>query len=276
MRTKWIISAAATLALGAAPSSSVAAPPPGTILALQGATIISAVVPAPANSTYRSLLPRGVTPAAKPLVKLSGLHITSGGASTFESYAMLRSRYCGQNGWYNRADGTNLDLVKNLGDALGISKYMFDPASSLAQDATDPHVWRSRAILDGKQLVTLTWRRDAHQFKKLLRKQPWQREWLRGSGAPFSAPIWDAFPVSGQDGMINWLDANSPDSADPPQWTNRLGVVTVHVGQDADPSRTYGDWMSLVPKTVKVPGVLQTFNKGTSYVAARRAALGAC
>src|SRR3954452_12161242 len=162
MRTKWIVSAAAALplALGAAPASSVAAPPPRTILALQGATLISAVVPATANPTYRSLLPRGVTPAAKPSVKLSGLHITSGGASTFESYAMLRSRYCGQNGWYNRADGTSLDLVKNLGDALGISKYMFDPASSLAQDAGDPHIWRSRAILDGKQLVTLTWRRD--------------------------------------------------------------------------------------------------------------------
>ena len=34
--------------------------------------------------------------------------------------------------------------------------------------------------------------------------------------------------------------------------------------------------MSLVPKTVEVPGVLQTFNQGTSYVAVRRAALGAC
>src|SRR4051812_15396551 len=222
MRTKWIVSAAAAVALGSAPTSSVAAPPPGTILALQGATIISAVVPAPANSTYRSLLPRGVTPAPRPLVKLSGLHITSGGASTFESYAMLRSRYCGQNGWYNRADGTSLDLVKHLGDTLGISKYMFDPSSGLGQDPDDPHVWRSRARLDGKQPVTLTWRRDAREFKKLLRQQPWQRRWLRGSGAPFSLPIWDAFPVPGQDGMMNWLNANSPDSADPPQWTNRV------------------------------------------------------
>ena len=34
--------------------------------------------------------------------------------------------------------------------------------------------------------------------------------------------------------------------------------------------------MSLVRKTVEVPGVLQTFNQGTSYVTLRREALGAC
>jgi hypothetical protein len=268
-----------------APSSSVAAPPPGTILALEGATIISAVVPVPANSTYRSLLPSGIAPAAKPRsrfdpnrpsVKLNGLDITSGGASTFESYAMLRSRYCGQNGWYNRADGTSLQLVKDLGDSLGISKYMMDPHSDLGRDPTDPHVWQSRAKFDGKPFVTLTWRDDRHRFAKLLKQQPWQRGWLRGSGAPFNAPIWDAFPVSGQDGMVNWIDANSPDSADRPQWTNRVGVVRVQIRQGVDPSRTYGDWMSLVPKTVEVPGVLQTFNRGTSYVTLRRAVLGGC
>ncbi len=267
------------------PSSSVAAPPPGTFLSLQGATIISAVIPAPANSTYRSLLPRGVSPAAKPRsrfdpdrpsVKLNGLNITSGGVSTYESYTMLRSRYCRQKGWYNRADGTVLQAVKALGNALGVSKYMIDPHSNLGRAATDPHVWQSRAKLDGKPFVTLTWRKDPHRFAKLLKRQPWQRRWLRGSGAPFKAPIWDAFPVSGQDGMINWLDANSPDSADPPQWTNRVGVVTIRIKQGVDPSRTYGNWMSLVPKTVKVPGVLQTFNQGTSYVTRRRAALGAC
>ena len=281
--------ATAAVAMGslmaAAPSPGVAAPPPGTILALQHATIISAVIPAAANSTYRSLLPEGVAPSAKPrnradrnrpAVKLNGLDITSSGISTFESYAMLRSRYCGQNGWYNRADGTSLQLVKDLGDTLGISKYLFDPESSLGTDADHPDVWRSSARLGGKELVTLTWRHDPHQLAKLLKKQPWQRGWLRGSGAPFKAPIWDAFPVAGQAGMINWIDANSADTDDPPQWTNRVGVVTVRVAQNADPSRTYGDWMSLVPKTVKVPGVLQTFDQGTSYVALRRAALGAC
>jgi hypothetical protein len=189
---------------------------------------------------------------------------------------MLRSRYCGENGWYNRADGTSLQAVKDLGDALGISKYMMDPLSEFGPDATNPHVWRSRAKLDGKQFVTLTWRNDPHQFAKLLEQEPWQRGWLRGSGAPFNAPIWDAYPVPGQEGMLNWLDANSPDSADPPQWTNRVGVVTVQIKQGVDPSRTYGDWMSLVPETIKVPGVLQTFNRGTSYVTLRRAALGAC
>jgi hypothetical protein len=209
-------------------------------------------------------------------VKLNGLNITSGGASTFESYTMLRSRYCGQKGWYNRADGTFLQAVKALGDALGISKYMIDPHSGLGRAATNPQLWRSRAMLDGKPFVTLSWRKDPHQFAKLLRKQPWQRGWLRGSGAPFKAPLWDAFSVPGQDGMISWIDANSPDSADPPQWTNRVGVVTVRIKQGVDPSRTYGNWMSLVPKTIKVPGVLQTFNHGTSYVTLRRAMLGDC
>ena len=210
-------------------------------------------------------------------MKLTGLNLTPIGLpSVYESYAMLRSRYCGQNGWYNRADGANSPLVKPLGDSLGISKYTIDPDGNLGRDATDPHVWQSRAKLAGKPFVTLTWRRDPAALTRLLRRDPWQRHWLRGSGAPYEAPIWDAFPVPGQDGMINWLDANSPDSADPPQWTNRVGVVTVQVRQGVDPARTYGDWMSLVHKTVTVPGVLQTFNQGTSYVTLRRAALGAC
>jgi hypothetical protein len=285
-RRAVVITAMSLSALAAmAPSTSVAAAPPGAILSLQGATLISAVIPASVDSTYRSLLPKGIAPAARPRnrldpnrpsVKLTGLDITSGGLSTYESYAMLRSRYCGQKGWYNRADGVILQLVKDLGDQLGISKYMLDPKSSLGQDAAHPDVWRSRAKFDGKPFVTLTWRNDPLRLVQLLRQQPWQRGWLRGSGAPFRAPIWDAFPVSGQDGTLNWIDASSPDSVDPPQWKNRVGVVTVQVRQGVDPSRTYGDWMSLVPKTVEVPGVLQSFDKGTSYVARRQAALGAC
>lgn len=285
LRAATIAAVALGTTIAAAPSSSVAAPPPGTIIALQGATIISAVIPASVNATYRSLLPRGIAPAGKPssrsdrnrpAVKLNGLSITSGGASTFESYAMLRSRYCGQNGWYNRGDGTSLQLVKDLGDALGISKYLFDPGSDLGRAPTNPQVWQSRAKMDGKAFITLTWRNDPRQLARLLRKQPWQRGWLRGSGAPFNAPIWDAFPVPGQEGMLSWINANSPDSVDRPQWTNRVGVVTVRVSQSVNPSRTLGNWMSLVPRTIEVPGVFQTFTKGTSYVTARRAAIGAC
>jgi hypothetical protein len=269
------------------PSSSVAAEPPGTILSAEGATLISAVVPAVANSTYQSLLPGGIAPPAnrrkqsnpnRPSVKLNGLSLKPVGIPfpVYENYAMLRSRYCGQNGWYNSGDGANSPLVKPLGDSLGISKFTIDPDSNLGPNATDPRVWRSRARLDGGPFVTLTWHRNPPRVAKLLRKHPWQRAWLRGSGAPFEAPIWDAFPVPGQEGQISWIDANSPDSADPPQWTNRVGVVTVQVRQGVDPSRTNGNWMSLVPKTVKVPGVLQTFNQGTSYVTLRREALGAC
>lgn len=275
------------LSLSAAPSSSVAAEPPGTILAAEGAKIISAVVPASANSTYRSFLPSGMAPPPnrrnplnpnRPLVKLNGLDLKPVGVpfSLFENYAMVRSRYCGQNGWYNQGDGANSPLVKPLGDSLGISKFDIDPDSGLSRDATNPHVWESRARLDGKPLVTMTWRSDPARLEKLLGKQPWQRSYLRGSGAPFDGPIWDAFPVPGQEGQISWIDANSPDSVDPPQWKNRVGVVKVKVRQGVDPARTNGDWMSLVPRTVEVPGVLQTFDQGTSYVTLRREALGAC
>jgi hypothetical protein len=280
------VAIAAVSLVAVAPSSSVAASPPGAILTAGGATLISAVIPAPANSTYRSLLPSGITPPAnrrtqanpnRPSVKLTGLNVTPVGIPTvFESYAMLRSRYCGQNGWYNRGDGANTPLVKVLGDSLGISKYTIDSDSSLGPDATDPNLWQSRARLDGAPFITLTWRKNPRRVKQMLRKHPWQRHWLRGSGAPYEAPIWDALPVPGQEGQLSWIDANSPDSADPPQWTNSVGVVTVQVRQGVDPGRTYGDWMSLVPKTVKVPGVLQAFNQGTSYVTLRREALGAC
>lgn len=281
------VAIAAVSLVAVAPSSSVAASPPGAVLTAGGATLISAVIPAPANSTYRSLLPSGITPPSnrrtqanpnRPSVKLTGLNVTPVGIPTvFESYAMLRSRYCGQNGWYNRGDGANTPLVKVLGDSLGISKYTIDSDSSLGPDATDPNLWQSRARLDGAPFITLTWRKNPRRVKQMLRKDPWQRHWLRGSGAPYEAPIWDALPVPGQEGQLSWIDANSPDSADPPQWTNRVGVVTVQaVRQGVDPSRTYGDWMSLVPKTVKVPGVLQAFNQGTSYVTLRREALGAC
>lgn len=277
--------AAASL-VAVAPSSSVAASPPGAILSAEGATLISAVIPAPANSTYRSLLPSGIAappsrrkPANpnRPSVKLTGLNITPTGLPTvFESYAMLRSNYCGQYGWYNRGDGANTPLVKALGDALGISKYNIDTDSTLGPDATDPDFWQSRARLDGGPFITLTWRKNPRRVKQMLRKHPWQRSWLRGSGAPYEAPIWDAFPVPGQEGQISWIDANSPDGVDPPQWVNRVGVVTVQVRQGVDPSRTNGDWMSLVPRTVKVPGVLQAFDQGTSYVTLRREVLGAC
>lgn len=54
--------------------------------------------------------------------------------------------------------------------------------------------------------------------------------------------------------MINWLDANSADRENPPQCTNRVGVVTW------SQLETYGNWKSLVPKTGEVPGVLQTLN----------------
>ena len=50
--------------------------------------------------------------------------------------------------------------MKVLGDALGVSKFNIDPDSNLGRDATDPHVWKSRAKLDGKPFVTLTWRKD--------------------------------------------------------------------------------------------------------------------
>ena len=70
-------------------------------------------------------------------------------------------------------------------------------------------MWRSSAKLDGKPFVTLTWRQDPVRLAKLLEKDPWQLRWLRGSGAPFDAPIWDAFPVPASTGMINWIDANS-------------------------------------------------------------------
>ena len=211
-------------------------------------------------------------------MKLNGLDLKPVGIpfSLFENYAMVRSQYCGRNGWYNQGDGANSPLVKPLGDSLGVSKFDIDPDSSLNRVATEPHVWKSRARLDGKPLVTMTWRRDPARVEKLLEKQPWQQRWLRGSGAPFDGPIWDAHPVPGQEGQLSWIDANSPDSVDPPQWTNRVGVVKVTVRQDADPSHTNGDWMSLVPKTVVVPGVLQTFDQGTSYVTLRREALGAC
>ena len=279
--------AIAAVSLIAVPSSSVADPPPGAILSAERATLISAVVPAWANSTYRSLLPRGIAPPAsrrnrsnpnRPSVKLTGLDLTPVGIpfSVYENYAMLRSRYCGRNGWYNAADGANSPLVKPLGDSLGISKFTIDPDSSLARDANDPHVWRSRARLNGKPLVTMTWRRDPTRLADLLERQPWQRAWLRGSGAPFDGPIWDAYPVPGQEGQISWIDANSPDRADPPLWRNRVGVVRVRVRQGVNPSRTNGDWMSLVPRILEVPGVLQTFDQGTSHVTLRRKARGAC
>jgi hypothetical protein len=282
----WAVVVAA-LTLFATPSSSMAAEPPGTILSADSATLISAVIPAQTNSTYRSFLPSGIAPPPnrsnpsnpnRPSLKLTGLDLAPTGIpfSVYENYAMVRSRYCGMNGWYNQGDGANSPAVKPLGDALGISKFTIDPESSLGRDADDRRVWKSRARLDGKPLVTMTWRKDPARLAELLRKQPWQHRWLRGSGAPFEAPIWDAFPVPGQEGQISWIDANSADSIDPPQWTNRVGVVRVKVRQGVDPSRTNGDWMSLVPKTVEVPGVLQNFDQGTSYVTLRREALGAC
>ena len=54
--------AIAILTLMAAPASSVAAEPPGSIISAEGATLISAVIPASANSTYRSFLPDGMAP----------------------------------------------------------------------------------------------------------------------------------------------------------------------------------------------------------------------
>ncbi len=277
----------AAVALAASPSSGRAAQPAGTIVSAESATLISAVVPTSAEHPYRSMLPSGIAPPSiprspsspnRPSVKLTGLDLKPIGVpfSVFENYAMVRSRYCGQNGWYNQGDGANSPLVKPLGDSLGISKFTIDADSGLGPDTTEPQVWKSRARLDGKPLVTMTWRKDPARLAELLRKQPWQYRWLRGSGAPFDGPIWDAFPVPGQEGQLSWIDANSPDTADPPQWTNRLGVVRVKVRQGVDPSQTNGDWMSLVPKVVEVPGVLQTFTHGTSYVTLQREALGAC
>ncbi len=280
--------AIAALSLVAAPSSGVAAQPPGTIMSAEGATLISAVIPASANSTYRSFLPSGMAPPPnprnpsnpnRPSVKLNWTRPQAGRHSLLDSSRTTRwcvPSYCGRNGWYNQGDGANSPLVKPLGDSLGVSKFDIDPDSSLGRDANDPHVWKSRARLDGKPLVTMTWRNDPARVEKLLEKHPWQQRWLRGSGAPFDGPIWDAYPVPGQEGLLSWIDANSPDSVDPPQWKNRVGVVKVKVRQDADPSQTNGDWMSLVPKTVEVPGVLQTFDQGTSYVTLRREELGAC
>ena len=284
---RGLAAAIATVATVASPSPGLAAEPAGTILTAESATLISAVVPTSANHTYRSMLPGSIAPPSiprsssnpnRPSVKLNGLDLKPAGVpfSVFENYAMVRSRYCGENGWYNQADGANSSAVKPLGDSLGISKFTIDPDSGLAPVADDPQVWKSRARLDGKPLVTMTWRKDPARLAELLRRQPWQHRWLRGSGAPFDGPIWDAHPVPGQEGQLSWIDANSPDAADPPQWMNRVGVVKVKVQQDVDPSRTNGDWMSLVPKTVEVPGVLQTFSQGTSYVTLQRAALGAC
>ena len=163
--------AIAILTLVAAPALSVAAEPPGTIISAEAATLISAVIPAPANSTYRSFLPDGMAPPPyrhnpsnpnRPSVKLNGLDLKPVGIpfSLFENYAMVRSQYCGRNGWYNQGDGANSPLVKPLGDSLGVSKFDIDPDSSLDRDATEPHVWKSRARLDGEPLVTMTWRRD--------------------------------------------------------------------------------------------------------------------
>lgn len=258
----------------------MAAPPPGMVISAQGATLISAVIPTPANSTYRSLLPGSVAPPTRPKrpsIKLNGLSLSPVGfPSVFESYAMLRSRYCSRNGWYNVGDGANSPLVELLGDSLGISKYTIDSDSYLGQDAADPTVWKSRAKLDGEAYVSLTWRKDPSRLAQLLKKQPWQRGWLRGSGQPFDSWIWDAWPAPGQEGQISWIDANSPDSVDPPQWKNRVGVVRVKVRQGVDPSRTNGDWTSLLPKVVEVPGVLQSFDQGTSYVTLRREMQGDC
>src|SRR4051794_9082123 len=148
-KARALLPAMAVAAVAVVPSASRAAPPAGSILALQGATLISAVIPAPANATYASLLPGPVAPPAKPSsrtdpnrpsVKLTGLDITSGGASTFESYAMLRSRYCGRNGWDNPADGNSFQLGKGLGGSPGISEDLFDPRSGFGPTPPHPRV----------------------------------------------------------------------------------------------------------------------------------------
>jgi hypothetical protein len=267
--------AAAALALSASPSLAQEDDgfrfPPGTDPGRNAALSISSVdslnvVLAPADlAQYDRLIGRPIRPAEtpadpeeeeRPLIDFK-VHRVSGGI--METWVDLRAQWCGRQGWFNNATAVDNPALYAISRGTGYPKIIADRIT-LAEQPDGTVVGEVRQL--GKSLIKLTWRpaSDA-EIDAALEAEPWRAKWLE-PGRAYAGKSWTFEPVADLGPFVKEV---STEEVKPTTWDSRVGMVTVEIAQDANPILTNGDWMSLVPETVEVPGMLEEARGEVSF-----------
>jgi hypothetical protein len=203
--------------------------------------------------------PRSKRDPERPLIDFK-LHSVGG---TMETWTDLRGRFCGKNGWFNNATAVQDAYLYGVSRATGYPKWHADPNGgiTLNRDGTTA-VGEVKQL--GETIIKLEWRKDDRAVRKMLKRAPWRRHWLRGDGFSYTGKNW-SYEGAGDAGPFVKEIHTDPRPDVEQKWDSRVGVVRVTVNEPINPLLTHGDWAPLVPKTVEVPGMLESWEGAADF-----------
>jgi hypothetical protein len=192
------------------------------------------------------------TSPERPLIDFK-LHSVGG---TMEMWTDLRGRFCGDTGWYNNATAVDNAALYAVSRGTGYPKWQADKIALRVAPDGESAVGTVTQL--GGTITKLEWRKDDQAVKAALKDEPWREHWLQGRGFSYGGDVW-SFEGAGDAGPFV-KSVHTEYRRDVEQrFDSRVGMVKVTVTEPLDPLLTHGDWPSLVPETVEVPGMLESW-----------------
>jgi hypothetical protein len=222
---------------------------------------INVVLEPASQERYEALFTRPIEPlpaaqddtsAERPLIDFK-LHSVGG---TMEMWTDLRGRFCGETGWYNNATAVDNPALYAVSRGTGYPKWQADAIR--LQVAPDGNSAVGTVTQLGGTITKLEWRRDDAAVAEALEREPWRRAYLEGRGAAYRGNAWSYEGAGDAGPFVKSIHTDERPGVEQ-RWDSRVGMVKVTVSKPLDPLLTHGDWGSLVPEPVEVPGMLESW-----------------